>query len=237
MSKYFITFGGGGDNYIEASNRLINQVKNTNLFDNIISYTDEYLKNDNDFWNKHSNFIENNNRGYGYWLWKPYLIKKTMSIMKDGDILLYLDCGCEINIKKKKIISDYFKVVKNNYIIGSSTYRYEKNWCKMDLILKLNMLDYLDTYQLQAGVVMYLVCDKTRSMVDEWYKIGCDYHMIDDSQSIHSNLDCFIEHRHDQSIFSLLTKKYNLYNEEYNKEYYMDKCIEIVRNKTGTSKI
>jgi len=25
-----------------------------------------------------------------YWLWKPYIIKKTMEMMDDDDILLYL---------------------------------------------------------------------------------------------------------------------------------------------------
>jgi hypothetical protein len=107
--KYFITFGAGNKNFHEAVDRLANQVNKLNLFDKIIPYTEDYLKNDNYFWEKHSFFIENNSRGYGYWLWKPYIIKKTMEEMKDGDILLYLDCGCEINyndIKKKKYLKN-----------------------------------------------------------------------------------------------------------------------------------
>ena len=100
--KYFITFGGGGQNYIDAGNRLINQINNTELFDKTILYTDIDLKNDSEFWNKHSNFILKNKKGFGYWLWKPYIIKKTIAQMKDGDILLYLDAGCEFNIKKKE---------------------------------------------------------------------------------------------------------------------------------------
>lgn len=234
MSKYFITFGGGGINYIEATNRIVNQAKSIELFDIIIGYTDKDLKNDKFFWNKHSKFIKNNKRGYGYWLWKPYLIKKTMDMMKDGDILLYLDCGCEIDINKKNIINEHFNNIKNEYIIGTLA-QVEKKWCKMDLILKLDMLDnkYLDSIQHQGGVVMYLVCEKTRSFVNEWYEICCDYHMIDDSPSINPNFDCFIEHRHDQSIYSLLVKKYNLSSEIYN----LEKCIEVIRNKTGISQI
>ena len=56
------------------------------------------MYNDKEFWKKNGDFIEKNKRGYGYWLWKSYIIKKTMDMMKDGDILLYLDSGCEINI-------------------------------------------------------------------------------------------------------------------------------------------
>lgn len=76
MSSTFITFGGGGMHYIDACNRLIGQAKSLDLFDNIILYTDEYLKKDTEFWEKHHKFIETNKRGYGYWLWKPYIVKK-----------------------------------------------------------------------------------------------------------------------------------------------------------------
>jgi len=233
MSKYFITFGAGNNNYIQAVNRLSNQIEETNLFDYIISYTDKDLKEDDDFWEEHHYFIENNPKGYGYWLWKPYLIKKTISKMQNGDILLYLDCGCEIDINKKDLIYKYFEYVKNDLIIGSSTGCNEKDWCKMDLILKLdaNKSYYLDSFQRQGGAVMYLVCDKTSLLIDEWYKICCYYHMIDDSPSMAANLDCFIEHRHDQAIFSLLTKKYNLYS-KINLDYL---CIKCIRNRTGKS--
>ena len=95
--KSIITFGAGSQDYYDAVKRLTKQSTELELFDNIIGYTDKNLKNDNIFWEKHSNFITNNKRGYGYWIWKPYLIKKTMDNMKDGDILLYLDCGCEIS--------------------------------------------------------------------------------------------------------------------------------------------
>ena len=73
----FITFGSHS-NYIDAGNRLLAQAKSLNLFTNNILYTGDTLKNDKLFWDKHSNFVNNNKRGYGYWLWKSYLIKKTM---------------------------------------------------------------------------------------------------------------------------------------------------------------
>jgi hypothetical protein len=234
MTKVFITFGAGGKGYIAAGSRLIEQSKSLEVFDKTILYTDEFLRNDSDFWSKHSEFILNNRRGYGYWLWKSYIIKKTMETMKDEDILLYLDCGCEIDIREKEYLFDCFEKVKSDKIILSSTY-IEKMWNKMDLILHLNMLDdkYLNKSQHQGGVILFLVCSETRKLVDEWYDISCNYHMIDDTPSISKNLDCFREHRHDQSIFSLLTKKYNLYS----KTDIRKKCIKILRNKSGTSKL
>ena len=230
---YFITFSAGSQNFYDAGNRLINQANNLNLFNNTFLYTDEYLKNDKVFWNQHSNFIENNKRGYGYWLWKPYIIKKTMETMNDGDILLYLDCGCEIDIRKKEKIKTYFEFVKSDYIIGSFTL-IEKDWTKMDLIKKMNMLNdnYLNSNQRQAGVLLFLVCDKTRNIINEWYELSCDYHNINDNPSVEKNYDEFKEHRHDQSIFSLLTKKYAVYS-----NHNLEDCIECKRNISGISKI
>ena len=102
MNKYFITFGGGSNNYIKAGERLMTQVNNTNLFDKTILYTDEYLKNDTEFWNKHSHFINKNKRGYGYWIWKPYIIKKTMEIMKKIMIII----GLIVIIMKTKTVKN-----------------------------------------------------------------------------------------------------------------------------------
>ena len=211
MKKYFITFSS--KDYIDAGNRLIKQANDINLFDKIFLYTDDLLKEDSIFWAKHSNFVENNSRGYGYWLWKPYLIQKTMNIMNDGDILLYLDSGCEIDSKKQEEMLYNFNIVNKDYIL-TSTSSYELEFNKMDLILKLGMNNKiaLHEFQHQAGAILFLVCDKTRKLVNEWYEIGCDYKNIDDTESINKNIFCFQEHRHDQSIFSLLTKKYNLYS-------------------------
>lgn len=211
MKKIFISFAAGSQKYYFALNRLINQANDLNVFDEIIGYKEKDLKNDNYFWNKHNEFIKNNQRGYGYWIWKSYLVKKTMEKMNDGDILLYLDSGCEINSRKKIEINNLFEIVKKNYIIDSpADLEIYRN--KMDLLIELNMLDtkYLYKQQRQAGAVMYLVCDITRKFINDWYAICCNYHFIDDSRSIFNNLKNFVEHRHDQSVYSLLKKKYNI---------------------------
>lgn len=233
--KKFITFGAGDQNFIEAGKRLINQTKNLNLFDDIILYSEEYLHQDDIFWINHGNFITNNKKGYGYWLWKPYIIKKTMDEMCDDDILLYLDCGCEIDVNEKEFLINCFEIVKKDYIIGTLGVGYVKERCKMDLILRLDMNDnkYLDSRQRQSGANMYYICDQTRQLVNEWYKVACEYHLLDDTESMNTNLDCFIDHRHDQSIFSLLTKKYNLYS-----NINLDQaCIKYIRNRTGISRL
>jgi hypothetical protein len=232
MNSTFITFSSHG-NYINAGKRLLQQAKDLNIFKEHILYTSEHLKTYNDFWKNHGDFITKNKRGYGYWIWKPYLVKKTMDILKDGDILLYLDCGCELDPNKKKEVLKCMEIVKKDKLIGSLTYK-EGAWNKMDVIEKLDMNkeEYLTTKQRQAGAVFYLVCPETRKLVNEWYTLACNYHNIDDSPSISKNLPGFKEHRHDQSIFSLLTKKKKLFS-----KHVINAAVNIVRNKTAVSKI
>ena len=229
----FITFGAGGQNYYDAVERLTTQATNLNIFDKIIGYTDKDLINDTDFWTQHSNFILNNSRGYGYWLWKSYIIKKTMETLNNDDILLYLDCGCEINIKNKDNIIHFFELVKTEYIIATKVC-IERDWNKMDLILNLNMLDdkYLNSPIYQAGAILFNICNNTKDFVNKWYELSSVYHNIDDTPSLSKNLVCFKEHRHDQSIFSLLIKKYN-----FNSNYSLFDCIEYNRNRSGKSRI
>jgi hypothetical protein len=235
MTKIFITFGGGTQNYIDAGKRLVRQIKRTKLFDEQILYTDEYLKKDEYFWNKHGNFVENNPRGYGHWLWKPYLTKITMDKMNDGDILLYLDSGCEFDLKKKYVLEQFFEYVKDEPLIATETDLAECQWTKMDLFVHLNALDdcFTYSYQREGGMNLFLVCEKTRSFVNKWYETCCNYHLIDDSPSVNPNHPWFRDHRHDQSVYSILFKQYNFY---YNNRS-LNECILYNRNRTGISEI
>lgn len=234
-----MSFGGGGQNYYDALNRIKNEVKQTNVFDEIISFTDEDLKKDHEFWEKHGNFIENNNRGYGYWLWKPYLIMKTMENMNDNDILFYIDSGCEITEYNQNEYDILQKMIRNcnNYdLLYTLTCCDEKMYTKMDLFKYMNLIDdkVMNSIMRQATIVIIKKNDITVDFIKDWYRIACNYHMIDDSPSILPNDSSFIEHRHDQSVFSLLlnTSKYNKLNTE-NNIIYDSYPIRLSRKRNG----
>lgn len=229
----FVTFASH-DNYIEAGERLINQANNLQIFDNIKLFNFDNLKDDDLFWKQHKDFIKNNPRGFGYWIWKPYILMKTIEQMKDNDILLYLDAGCEIDISEKDYFKECLEIVKKDYIVGTLGKTNVEESCKMDLLLLLDMNynKFLKTKMHQAGANLFLICDKTRKLINEWYNLCCNYHLINDDQSLNKNLELYKEHRHDQSIYSLLTKKYDLYS----KTDLGYKCIKYIRNRTGNRK-
>lgn len=154
MKIFFLTFGASTKNYHDAVERLCNQAKQMNIFDNIIGMTEKDLQNDNEFWSKHCDFINNNSRGYGYWLWKSYIIKETLKKMDDNDILLYLDCGCELNYLARNKLLEYIELVKEKKILGTSASSSDHDFTKMDLIKFIGMEN--DIKQLQKNICKHV---------------------------------------------------------------------------------
>jgi hypothetical protein len=232
MKLIFMTFGSHNE-YIDAANRLVIQARSFKLFSEFFLYTGNYLMTDPFFWNQHGEFVTKNKRGCGYWIWKSYLLKKKMGELQDGDVIMYLDSGCELDIQEKTYLLHYIEQVKQDKLICCDTECKEQEWTKQDLIYLLNM-NYdscLQSSQREAGALLFYVCPETRSFVNQWYDLCCSYNNIDDTPSILPNNEMFKEHRHDQSIFSLLTKKYNFNSSNNLKK----KCIKYIRNRTKFS--
>lgn len=238
MKINLVTFGGSAKNYHDAVERLCSQAKALDIFNNVYGFTEEYLINDKLFWNKHENFILNNKRGYGYWIWKPYIMLKTLLEMDDNDVLVYLDAGCEINIEKKYEFDDLIKKIHSKLIMTSKADSSDINYTKMDLIKFFNMennIDDLKNPQTEAGAIVILKCEKTMKLIQEWYNICSDnYNLINDTQSKLKNFDNFVENRHDQSVLSLLLKKNKLNNYELNTR--KKNLFWVARNRSGEKK-
>lgn len=231
VQKVFITFGAGNNDYVNAVNRIVYQAKNLNVFDKVIGYGVKDLQSDEEFWANHSKFILAHKKGFGYWLWKPYLLCKTLNELNDGDVVLYCDAGCELDVRKAFKMNEYFSIVEKDLLLGDLTCD-EKVWTKKDLILYLDVdkPEYLLCKQRRGGTIMVKKCEETMKLLSEWFAVATadNYHYLDDSKSIAKNYPCFKQHRHDQSIFSLLTKKHRLFSQHLLKE-----PICIVRNRTG----
>lgn len=209
---HFVSFGN--DKYINAANRICEEAKKLNVFHHIKNFNEKELFSYSEF-EQHRDFVYSNPRGFGYWLWKSFLTMKYMETMKDGDILVYCDAGCSINENGRKRMLEYFEMV-NLHPSGvlrfqlSFANQLEKKWTKMDLVHHLKGEKYMNFFQLVGGIFVLRKCEHSINLIKEWYETTYkdNYHFIDDSPSSLHNDAHFIEHRHDQSIFSLLSRKY-----------------------------
>jgi hypothetical protein len=206
MKKHFISFGN--ISYKNSLKRIIDEASSINFFDVIEPYNEFSI---NSFIIEHNDFFLKNKRGYGYWIWKPYIIYEHLKKMSDGDILLYCDSGCILNINdiSLKRLDEYFNLLEcSEYdTLSFELVHKEKTWTKGLLYDFLN-IEKDNSHQLMATAMFFKKNNKNLSLLKEICNIieNKEYYLFDDTIS-NNNDDSFIEHRHDQSIFSLLRKK------------------------------
>ena len=226
--KVFLTFGGPTDAYHNAVKRVTEQARQSGFFDEVIGLTETYIKGKAKFWRKHGDFIEKNTRGYGYWIWKPYIIKKVLKKMKENDILVWADAGCTINSNGRERMMQYYDMVTEGNESGILSFHLcnlaEKNWSKRSLADYLDANEHMQSDQIITTSFVLRKCKHSVKLVNLWYKTCCHYDLVNDSHSS-GNYYSFREHRHDQSIFSLLCKKYGslvIKDETYFRDFKRD---------------
>ena len=203
----FITFSDS--KYKKTRERITEQAKNLKCFDDIYSFGEEDL--DSNFLEKHRNFIESNNRGYGYWIWKPQVIKQVLEKVQQNSIIVYADVGCTFDDKKINDLQNYIRELddENGILAFQWDGDSESSWSKMDCINKIYPKGS-ESPQIIATCIFIKKNKFSYKFICEWLNYCEQYHLLDDSESVAKNAENFKEHRHDQSIFSLLCKKYNI---------------------------
>ena len=222
--KYLISFANS--RYLKTLERIKSQAVDMNVYDNIITYTEQDL--DSDFKLKIGDWLrEKRTRGYGFWSWKPQIILQTLEKMKDGDLLQYTDAGCHLNIEGRERLLEYFLMVEQSekgilifeektpdpplIYDGRPLFKWnESMWCKGDLIDHLGVRDRDDILKSPvrgAGIIFMRKDEYVKKFIEHWRSIIYDdFDLINDAPSLSPNESDFIDHRHDQSIFSILSK-------------------------------
>ena len=213
----------------KSINRLKKQAYETKFYDEVKFITEDDL--DYNFKIHLKKIMSDGNiRGYGYFMWKPYIIKKLLSEINYGDIINYVDVGFHIIKENSRRFKDYIKFIsgKDKWILPfqyhsklskeieniSFPYREERKYSKGDLLDYYgfyNNSTVTETPQYMAGCFFIKKCDESLNFVNEWLEIFYKrIDLVNDTQSKLKNLNGFLENRHDQSVFSILCKKYNL---------------------------
>lgn len=171
-----------------------------------------------DFRSTYSNILSQP-RGAGYWLWKPYCILHALEQSSEGDVIMYADSASHF----VKPLTPLFNLIESGEqdVIPFSLELPEANWTKRDafVLMGCDTQGFEKSSQRLASFILTRKSEKSLAFFKEYLDYCTDPQILTDSDNICGapNYDGFREHRHDQSIFSLLTKKYAL-------EVFRDPC-------------
>jgi hypothetical protein len=151
-------------------------------------------------------------RGAGYWLWKPYIILKTLEQASEGDAIMYLDSDNRVRANLTPLldlVSD-----ERPIILFRNHGHLNRCWTKRDcfVLMGCDSSKYHESEQIDAAHVLFRNCETSRAFVAEWLSWCEDERILTDTPNTCGLPDTagFREHRWDQSVLSLLAVKHGL---------------------------
>jgi hypothetical protein len=184
----------------------------TDWFDSHYLLTDTNIS--NEFKNKYDYILKYNSAGC--WIWKAEIIRQLLKTTSNGDIIIYADAGCTLNLNdKSKENFDKYIDLTNRYNMLRFELRGELPEWKYTNKFALEF--FRDNYnlkkehalsnQLVGGIIYVNVCEHSRKYFDMFFEIvDKDHDLITSKYDQCENVKGFVSHRHDQSILSLLSK-------------------------------
>ena len=193
---YLVTYADG-EGYISNQKVLAESALN-NCVDVIYMYRNSHL--DSEFVAKNKKILDAK-RGAGYWLWKPYVVLKTLQQIPEGAVMIYLDSGMKII----KPLDGFVNRLSGYDMVFVDTPVLNKEYVKRDLFKLFDMDNEAgrNTMHLSGGMFIVRNTARSREFVQKWLDIGQIDGAITDEPS-EDEYPEFKEHRHDQSILSLL---------------------------------
>lgn len=229
----FITYGDAA--FEKSRNRLIKEAQDTGIFKRCIGYAPDDL--DEEFKTSCKSLLAQR-KGGGYWCWKPHIVLKTMQSIPEDEWILYADAGCTLIQERKGQIYDDINEMERTekfMLAYQMPNIIEKYWTKLELLEFMGVLenkDIKDTGQYVGGVFLIQNNKITQNIMHTMESIMKNYpHLIDDSQSFNENDPSFQQHRHDQSLFSVIRKMNSRYTYVISKDetFHGDAFVQALR--------
>jgi len=208
LKTTFITYGTS--NYGLQKKHLLNLADKSRFFDESYSFGPRDIS--PEFYNKHKEVFQFK-KGGGYWIWKFQIIKQCLDQLKDGDVLIYSDSGSSLNKSGEARFKDYIDMIESSdySMIRFKIDYLEKYWTTKEIFnfFDINLdSEIANSNQYLAG---HLIMKKTESLLEQFEKfnelLNFNNLLITDKYD-KNQIPGFVQNRHDQSIFSLISKIY-----------------------------
>jgi hypothetical protein len=149
-------------------------------------------------------------RGYGYWIWKPYIIEAALEQSSPGARIVYTDIAVELVGSPERL----FEVTRNHDIcafrIGSGMPQRISTKRDAFVLMGADYSEFWDDEMVNGGFLLLRNSSIARRFLEEWRVAMRDRRLVMDYPSALGlpELPDFRAHRHDQSILSILAHKY-----------------------------
>jgi hypothetical protein len=209
MQNHFITFGDGTRQHRGAARRLARQATRSGVFASAVAYDWLTLGEQfPEFTTAYDHLRRKHRRGFGFWVWKGFMIGERLKALPEGDCLLYADAGCEFVLPTRADYrawladaqtGDLTALVLENHATGRVwTNRYmreELPWAE----------EFIDRPQIATTFMNFRNVAAIRNLVADWAEMCArdDAALMIDRTLVDED-PVYQEHRHDQSLFSLL---------------------------------
>jgi hypothetical protein len=158
-------------------------------------------------------------RGGGYWLWKPAVILDALESCDDGTILMYTDAAMHMIGDPAPMLchAQEFPIMlfEHTFPLPDGPVQYPMGqWTKRDafVLLGADIPDCHRQQQLWGGLQIYRNGRTARAFVREVLEAACDERVLTDLPNTQrrDNLPGFRDHRHDQSVLSIIAWRHGL---------------------------
>ena len=207
--NHFITYAN--NKFEKAKKRIISEANNFGTFKSVAGYGPKDL--DREFTEKFNHILSQPRIG-GYGIWRPYIIKKELEKLNNGDLLFYIDAGCTLNKQGKKRFNEYINLL-NNSQYGIISFQMkdqkEKYWTNKEIFNYFDVdieSDIGNSGQYLDGILLMKKGKHLEKIIDLWLKAVYDQpDMFTDKYNKEQKF-FFKDNRHEQSVFSLIRKIY-----------------------------
>lgn len=217
MGKHiFLSYATG--NFIEARDQLCQSAIDVG-FDIAIAKTYDDL--DQKFRDKNHGILSQT-RGAGYWLWKPQIILQELQKLDKDDVLVYSDAGRSTYYQFRSFPKHCISLTKKHgFLLGPTIGQHGpmSKWTKRDafVLLEMDRPEIHNLPPIQATYSFWTPCKEAFEFLEIWIKACEDPRILTDIPNTQNlkNLSDFVDHRHDQSILSLLAYKHKAFYINY----------------------
>lgn len=214
VSVTLLTYYSGRRCWARAAHRLETQAYQSGFFDSVAIWNSARLEHENPKGAETFFHLRGTHKqGDGLWSWKPVIIQHVLDSMDEGDILVYLDAGCSLNASElaSQRMVEYLDLAREFGGLLFQQAHLEINWTKKSVLELFPERTGWYSGQLLGGVQILCKSPRATSYIERAFELAM--HNLGEyllPELEHDGESELIAHRHDQSIFSLVAKSFNL---------------------------